>query len=379
VIDLDGDYEGADLRWSFEGELAGRPVELTAGTNLDRQNQLRRGFENFVGSELGVRGNLRRDETNRIRNFDQFAQAWWQVADRWSMLAGLRHSAVKFRSIDRYIVGTNQDDSGDRKYSDTTLVGGLMYRASDALRLYASVGDGFETPTFNEISYRADGQAGLALDLNAARSDNYEAGVKWHPASGIEVEAALFRVRTDGELIVVRNSGGRSSFGNADTGREGFEASLSAPLVADLSLQASYMLVDAQFREDFLICGAPPCTTPSVPVDSGTRIPGIAKHQGALALQWAPGLWRAAVEFEARGNVTVNDSGTTRAPGYGVWHLEAGRNWELGSSTLRSFARVENVLDKTYVGSVIINEGNGRYFEAAPARTSMIGLQWSWH
>src|SRR5690606_13643440 len=100
----------------------------------------------------GVRGELRRDENNRIRNFDQFIQGYLQLNDRWSVLAGLRNSQVRFRSVDRYIVGANPDDSGKRKYSDTTLVGGVMYRPLDTLRLYASVGDGFETPTFNEIS-----------------------------------------------------------------------------------------------------------------------------------------------------------------------------------------------------------------------------------
>jgi iron complex outermembrane receptor protein len=30
---------------------------------------------------------------------------------------------------------------------------------------------------------------------------------------------------------------------------------------------------------------------------------------------------------------------------------------------------VDNVLDKTYAGSVIVNEGNSRFFEPAPGRT----------
>lgn len=32
------------------------------------------------------------------------------------------------------------------------------------------------------------------------------------------------------------------------------------------------------------------------------------------------------------------------------------------------FSRVDNVFDRRYVGSVIVNEGNGRYFEPAPGR-----------
>ncbi len=388
VIDLDGSYEGADLRWSFTGEVAGRLLEVTAGTNFDRQNQLRRGYENYTGpatfscsgdTVCGVRSEMRRDENNRIRNFDQFAQGYLQLSDRWSLLAGLRHSEVRFRSVDRYITGANPDDSGTRKFSDTTLVGGVMYRATPALRLYASMGDGFETPTFNEISYRSDGGAGLAFDLNAARSQNYEVGTKWRPAGGIEVDAAVFRAETDDELVVVRNTGGRSSFANVDeTRRQGFEAALSMPLAEDWSLQGSYTLLDAEFRSDYLICTGSPCPAPSITVPAGSRIPGVPRHQGTLGVRWSPGPWQAAVEFEARSKMVVNDLATTTAPGFGVWHAEIGRNWQLSDSTLRGFARVENLLDKTYVGSVIVNEGNGRFFESGLPRNAMVGLQWSW-
>jgi iron complex outermembrane receptor protein len=379
VIDLDGSYEGADLRWSWTAELAGKLLEVTAGTNFDRQNQLRRGYENFIGSELGVRGNLRRDENNRIRNFDQFAQGYLQLSGRWSVMGGLRNSEVRFRSIDRYIVGANPDDSGSRKYSDTTLVGGVMYRASPGLRLYASVGDGFETPTFNEISYRLDGNAGLAFDLQSAKSHNYELGAKWRSEGGVELDAALFRADTDDELVVARNTGGRSSFANVEeTRRQGFETALVLPLAADLQLQAHYTWLDAEFRSDYMICTGAPCPTPNVQVPAGSRIPGVARHQGGLALRWSPGLWQAALELEARSKMVVNDLGTTTAPGFGVWHAEVGRNWSLGDSTLRGFARIENLLDKTYVGSVIVNEGNSRFFETGLPRNAMIGLQWSW-
>lgn len=390
VVDLDGSYEGADLRWGWLGTLAGRAVELTVGTNFDRQNQLRRGYENFVGTPTsdcsgdiicGVRGALRRDETNRIRNFDQYAQGFLHFSDRWSAMAGVRHSEVRFRNMDRYVNGSNGDDSGTRKYSDTTLVGGVMFRPAEAWRFYASMGDGFETPTFNEISYRADGAAGLAFDLEPARSRNYELGAKWRPVAGLEVDAALFRADTRNELLVARNAGGRSSFRNAagKTRRQGFEASMLARLSYDLSLEGSYTLLDAEFLSDNTVCsGPPPCNTPNTVVPAGSRIPGVPRHQGTLGLRWSPGSWDTGLQFEARSNMGVNDIAEFYAPGFGLWHAEAGRSWDLGGSTLRTFLRVENLLDKTYVGSIIVNEGNSRFFEAGPERTAMIGLQWNW-
>jgi iron complex outermembrane receptor protein len=36
---------------------------------------------------------------------------------------------------------------------------------------------------------------------------------------------------------------------------------------------------------------------------------------------------------------------------------------------LAASARIDNVTDRRYAGSVIVNESNGRYFEPAPGRT----------
>ena len=36
--------------------------------------------------------------------------------------------------------------------------------------------------------------------------------------------------------------------------------------------------------------------------------------------------------------------------------------------------RVNNLLDREVIGSVIVNEANGRYFEPAPGRHGLVGL-----
>ena len=38
------------------------------------------------------------------------------------------------------------------------------------------------------------------------------------------------------------------------------------------------------------------------------------------------------------------------------------------------FLRIDNMLDARYIGSVIVNEANGRYFEPAPGRSWLVGL-----
>ena len=186
VVELGNDYGGTDARWTWHGDLVGRPFEVAAGITWDRQAQRRQGFENFVDDLLGVRGALRRNEDDTVSDFDQYAQATWHFAEAWSLTAGLRHSKVKFDSLDHYITPTNPDDSGRVAYAATTPVAGLMWRATEWAHLYASWGKGFETPTFVELGYRADGGAGLAFNLVPARSRNGEVGIKLHPQDAIE-------------------------------------------------------------------------------------------------------------------------------------------------------------------------------------------------
>lgn len=377
VIDLDSNYEGADARWAWQGEALGRPLQLTVGTNVDRQRQHRTGYENFVGDTLGVKGALRRDQRDEVENVDQFAQLWWQWSDRWSALLGVRHSDVRFASDDHYIVGRNPDDSGRRDYSATTPVAGIVFRADENLRFYASVGRGFETPTFNELGYRSDGGAGLALDLGAATSRNYEVGSKWRAQSGAALEFTVFRADTDDELAVASNTNGRSTYRNIGaTRRQGAELSWQQPIGATQQLQLAYTFVDATVRDGYLTCASSGCATPTAAVASGSRLPGVPRQQLFARWQWQPAQWQLAAESVASGATVVNDLATERAPGYALVNLEASRRWSTPQGALRTFARIDNVLDRQYVGSVIVNDGNGRYYEPGPDRTYTVGLQW---
>jgi iron complex outermembrane receptor protein len=52
------------------------------------------------------------------------------------------------------------------------------------------------------------------------------------------------------------------------------------------------------------------------------------------------------------------------------------RTFAVGQSRPRAFFRIDNLLDKRYVGSVIVNEANARFFEPAPGRHWLAGVDW---
>nr|WP_083716125.1 TonB-dependent receptor [Pseudacidovorax sp. RU35E] len=376
VIDLDRHYAGADLRWSGKFDLAGRPFELVAGLGYDSLREWRRGYENYLGSPaqplLGVQGRLRRNERNEVFNVDPYAQATWRFAPDWSAEFGVRRSRVHFDSQDRYITAANGDDSGTATYSRTLPVASLRWTPMRDLALYVSAGRGFETPTLNELSYRSDGVGGLNFGLRPSVSDNVELGAKARLAGGM-LTAALFQTRTQDEIVTDTNVGGRSTFRNAGrTERKGVEVGWQHETEDHWRTQVAYTWLDARYQDAF--CTPSPCSAANL-VPAGRRLPGVASQSLYAAYGWMPPQgWRAGAELRAVAKVWANDLNTARAPGYAVAAIHAGYVLKLGRWDLNAFARIDNLFDRRYAGSVIVNEGNARYFEPAPGRTWTVGM-----
>lgn len=378
VVSPATNYGGADARWTHRGQLAGGAYEFVLGASGDYQIQRRTGYENFIGSTLGVKGALRRNEHDNVNNVAEYAQFYWHFVPQWALLLGLRHDTVRFSEHDFYITPSNPDDSGHVRYSATTPVVGLQFRPRDDLRVYASYGKGFETPSYNELGYRSDGQAGLALDLKPSRSRNYELGAKWQATPGLELDAAAFRADTDDELAVATNVNGRATYRNAgNTRRQGVELSATGTLAPAWRLSAGFTHLRARFQDGYLACSGSPCTVPDTPVAAGSRIPGVPENYGSLRLEHGDGSgWREGLTLTGVGSVTVNDFDTDRAAGYALLDLDAGYTFALGGgSTFDLSLRVNNLTDRRYIGSVIVNDGNGRYFEPGPDRNYMLGAR----
>lgn len=58
--------------------------------------------------------------------------------------------------------------------------------------------------------------------------------------------------------------------------------------------------------------------------------------------------------------------------------LFTGYKYNYHNLTVDLFGRVDNLFDKEYVGSVIVNESNGRYYEPAPGRNYGVGMNIAW-
>jgi iron complex outermembrane recepter protein len=376
VVDLDRSYGGVGVRWTRRIAIANQPLTFSVGVDADKLDERRRGFINTNGAQ----GGLKRDEDDRVSNTDFFAQAEWQIAEPLSISGGARHSRVKFDSRDYYIVGTNPNDSGKVDYSKTTPVLGVLYKIAPRWNVYANYGEGFETPTFAELAYRPNGATGLNLGLQPASSKHVEFGVKANITSNARFNAAVFRIDTKNEIVTNGNNGGRSDFRNASkTQRDGVELSFESvlPLSANASIEtyAAYTWLNARFTSAYS-AGTPPVVVPS-----GNILPGVAKQvfYGEAVWRYKPLGFHAGVEYRASSKVYVNEANSDAAAGFNVVNVRAGFQQQLTGSgqsgwRLSEFVRVDNLTDRNYIGSVIVAEARGRFFEPAVRRNYLIGL-----
>jgi iron complex outermembrane recepter protein len=370
VIDFERNYYGADFRWTGKELLPN--TTLSVGVALDAMDEDRKGFENFnlVNGQpsYGVKGNLRREEDNTLWNIDPYLQASWQFLPTWRLDTGVRYSNVHYKSEDHYL--SNGDDSDKTDYNKVLPSAALSWQILPELMAYVSYAKGFETPTFTEMAYRPDGESGFNFDLSASTSDTYETGLKSQNHLG-DFTLAVFQTKTKDDIVSAGNSNGRSTFRNADkTLREGVEFAWNKKLWRDLTATASYTYLDATFDADI------PASGSVAQIPSGNAIPGIAKNQAYASLAWQPthGLY-GGVDVQYMDKVYVNDTNSDAAPSYSVTSANIGYAWVMGDWKVNSFARVDNLFDKNYAGSVIVNDGNGRYFEPADGRNWSAGLR----
>ena len=384
VIDLDRAYWGADLHMTDQRTIAGTPLLLVAGVNYDDLAEARKGYLNYIGSQLGVAGALRRDEANHVYDFDQYLQAQWDPAQRWRVVAGVRNSLVEVTSHGHLAVLDGADS--EVRYSAVNPVAGVTYRVTSAVNVYGSYGKGFETPTLNDLAYRSvDGSLpGLNLGLKPARSDNYEVGIK-AATEFVSANLAAFYIKTNDELAVLQNSSGRTVDQNiGETTRRGLELGLDAKWAGGFSAQLAYTYIKAVVAQPYFTCVAAPCnplTNPSGPppanyllVAAGNFLPAVARNTLYVGVTWnyAPLGFSTTVEALSRAKIYADDRNSDAAAGYWVANLRAGFEQETRHWRFSEFARLDNLANRAYVGSVIVNETNSRFFEPAPGRTAYV-------
>ncbi len=375
-------YFGVGLQYNERAVWSDIPVDWAAGYEFDRSREYRQSG----AASLGQKSSTTRSEDNQAENSDLFVQGTAMVSEHVSIATGLRQSLVRFLSDDYYL--TDGNGSGNLSYQATNPVLGITYHATDNLNVYANYGKGFETPTLAEMAYKNDPAASTTKvigqfnpTLNAASSQHYELGTKWVPTDKSRIDFALYQIDTTDEIVVDINSSGQTSYKNAPgTSRSGWELSGNTQLTPHVSFNASASMIDARYTQGFSsrIAGN------TVKVDSGNKLPGIPQSFLFSELAWTSEAAGAAmrsgtrlgIEMVQAGRIYANDTNTESADGHTVFNLSASQRWSLGKGGVSVYARINNVSDERYVGSVIVNQSStpGQFYEPGLPQNWTLGL-----
>ncbi|WP_025870214.1 TonB-dependent receptor family protein [Methylobacillus glycogenes] len=370
---IDREFWGTDLRWNNQGQLLNRPYTLSLGLTYAKMTDDRMD----IGASNGIKTTaLNRDEENIATNSDKYVQGQWSVLDNLDLHLGARRTKVKLEVNDNFVTGTgsNGDNGGSVTYEKTTPVVGAVWKVTPTWNIYANYGKGFETPTFIEAAYATVSPiTGPNLRLKPSESRNLEVGTKVFLGSNSIANLTLFHVRTDDEIVVQQNLNNNVTYMNASkTRRNGAEFSIESKFENNISLFGSYTLLDAKFDDSYsyTVNGA------SRTVASGNYIPGTYRSQiyGEVAWRHQASGFNTAFEGRRNSQVYTDDLNSASANSYTIFNIRAGFQQKLEHWRFSEYVRVENIFDKEYIGSVRVNDNNGRYYEPSAGRNWLMGL-----
>jgi iron complex outermembrane receptor protein len=106
-------------------------------------------------------------------------------------------------------------------------------------------------------------------------------------------------------------------------------------------------------------------------------VAGAPEGNAWAELAWQGGAWGEwALEARGLGRVAVNDRNSDFAAGHAVTALRWRKAYPLeGGYRMEWMLRVDNLADRHYAGSVIVNDANGRFFEPGAPRSVLLSLR----
>ncbi len=373
-VGLDRNFRGLGFQLQGKNQWFANPsFNWVVGFDQDFSGEQRQGGPANAGVKAG---SINRNELNESSNSDYFAQANWRLFPHLTLTTGLRQSTIQLQSRDDYLIdGAN--GSGNVTYKATNPVLGATWHVSEVLNLYMNSGRGFETPTLSESVYTQSGNAVLGLfnaNLVPSRSQHLEMGGKWTPLPQTRIDAALFRIKTDNEIVTRLSLGGRTAYTNAQqTMRQGLELSARHFWNEHWRSQLTATAINAQYGNSTLL--------------AGKYLPGIPRQQLFSSFSWSEKGFQnasqksllgkeASIDWVARSRLWANDSNdlSGTAKGYGMLNARVRQHFQISQAQLEAFAGIDNLTDKRAVSSVIINQASKQFFEPALPRNWVMGV-----
>jgi len=362
LLGFDRDFFGGAAEYAVDTGVGGLPVRVVAGLEANRQIDQRFRFD--VAAD-GTVGRQTVDERQQATEWGVFARADIAATERFDVSAAVRFDRVRFTIDDE--APSDGDDSGSRRFDETSGRVGAVYTLAPGHRVYGNVSTGFETPTFTEFA-DPDGTGGFNPSIEPQQALNRELGVRGRFNGRLRYDLAVFRVDVDDELVVFNEPNEPDFFENAgETRREGVELGLDWTLSRRWALAASYTYSDFRFERfvdrdgnDF----------------SGNRLPGLPENNVFVEADWTgPGGRYGRLGVRWVDSVYADNANSVRVDDYATVDARLGRRLPWGDHRVDAWFGVDNLTDTEYIANVRVNASDGAFFEPAPGRTWLAGVE----
>ncbi|WP_047394797.1 TonB-dependent receptor [Chitinibacter sp. ZOR0017] len=315
-------------------------------------------------------GSVRRDYHVDLGNQAVFADASYPLGAGWAINGALRYDRVVYDFTNNLTPSaTTGAASQSQSFASTSPKLGLTWEAANNLFVYGGYSRGFTPPEVGSLFSSA-----TVPNLQSATFDQFELGARWQALANLKVDAALYRLDGQDELVTYTIVPGKSEPRNAGkTRHEGLELGLDWSATAQWSARLAgqyarhiYQQYQPSPQENY----------------AGKDIPAAPRWQGTLEVAFQPNAnLRLALETAYVGGYWMNNANNVRYGGHTLFNLRGEYRWQ--DWTL--WAQALNLTDEHYAEIASssykgVGERNGNtqdsYSPGAP-RTFFIGLSYA--
>ena len=379
VVDLDRTFYGTDAKWIGQSKINNMPVKFFAGVDLNQNDDHRMTYNNNGGVLVTPQSGTNQNYSMFAKNTDEYLQMEIRPSEKFAVTSGIRNSQTQLGMYGNNAASTVNDT---HTYKALTGMTSAQYYVQENSNLYVSYGSGFDTPTLNQVAYDAayvisNSTINGNLSLQAAKTNQLELGYKSIISDSANINVAVFDTVTTNDIVVGASKSGKTSYTNApETNRKGLEFAGHFQLPYQLSASIAYTWLNAEVVKSYTVQTAAATYTT---IASGNRIPGVPNQELFADLAWRKpdNSMEFAVEGKAAGSIAVNDANSSSwAKSYAIMNLRSVTRQDVGGGwSLTEFARLDNVTNKSYIGSVIVNQKDSQYYESSPGRNYVVGIK----
>lgn len=271
-----------------------------------------------------------RSTMSDLKFLSLYVQDQISIGDHFEIIGGVR--------FDRFDLDVNDIQNSlllsrtDEKFSPRF---GAIYKPQENISIYASYAKSFLPRSGDQFLTLTPSNANLAPET----FENYEIGVKWDLASGLNLTTALFRLDRDDQSILLDNQGNSTLSGSRT---EGVELQLVGKLTDQLQINAGYSYLDGQQRNAASVGG------------QDLRLFQVPEHMISLWTKYDfTEQFAAGVGVTHQSSQFATNDNSVRIPAF--TRVDAALYYDV-SEQVQVQLNVENLFDETYYPSVHNND-----------------------